>query len=60
MPGKYISSATGLLSGATTCSQGKYCPLGSTAEVDCPTGRYTASTGMGELLNCGACPAGSA
>ena len=59
-PGKYIGTATGLLSGATDCAQGKYCPYGSTAEIDCPTGTYTASTGMGEIQNCGPCPAGSA
>ena len=52
MPGKYIDSATGLLSGATDCPVGKYCPLGSTAAVACPTGTYTASTGMGSILNC--------
>jgi len=53
MPGQYIGAATGSLSGATTCPIGKYCPLGSTAPLDCPTGTVTASTGMGELLNCG-------
>ena len=60
LPGKYIGSATGVLSGSTACPQGKYCPLGSTAPVDCPTGTFTASTGMGELMNCGSCPAVSA
>jgi hypothetical protein len=60
MPGKYISAATGLLSGATICEQGKYCPVGSTAAINCPTGTSTSSTGMGEIMNCGPCAAGTA
>ena len=60
MPGSFIGAATGLLSGATTCPAGKYCPLASTAAVNCPTGTYTTTTGMGEVLNWGSCPAGSA
>ena len=60
MPGTYIGTATGLLTGATTCPAGKYCPLASTAPVNWPTGTYTTTTGMGEILNWGAWPAGSA
>ena len=60
MPGTYIGTATGLLTGATTCPAGKYCPLASTAPVNWPTGTYTTTTGMGEVLNWGAWPAGSA
>ena len=58
--GKYIGAATGLLTGATTCPINQYCPPGSSAPINCPTGTGTASTGMGELLNCGPCPAGTA
>ena len=50
MPGKYIGTATGTVSGAAACPQGKYCPLGSSAPIDWPVGTYTASTGMGELI----------
>jgi hypothetical protein len=60
MPGKYISAATGLLSGATICEVGKYCPAGSTVAIDCPTGTSTSDPGMGEIMNCGACSAGTA
>jgi hypothetical protein len=60
MPGKYISAATGLLSGATVCEIGKYCPAGSTVAIDCPTGTSTSDQGMGEIMNCGACAAGTA
>jgi hypothetical protein len=60
MPGKYISAATGLLSGATNCEIGKYCPAGSTVAIDCPTGTSTSDVGMGEIMNCGPCAAGTA
>lgn len=40
---------------AMACSTGKYCPKGSTVEIDCPLGTYNPSIAGG---SCTACPKG--
>lgn len=43
----------------TECPAGKYCPLGSYAPVDCPTGFFRANILGMDADSCGLCPAGT-
>lgn len=55
----FFCNAVGL---ATTtgadCSTGKFCPIGTSAEVNCPSGYYRNSVGAGTAADCTQCPVG--
>ena len=40
------------------CPIGHYCPEGTASPVPCPVGTYQPNTGMGQQLDCLACPGG--
>lgn len=37
---------------AAECSSGKYCPLATSIEVNCPSGTYSATLGMSDSSEC--------
>ncbi|CBY42201.1 unnamed protein product, partial [Oikopleura dioica] len=58
-PGTY-SSATGLTGDiGTKCSEGNFCPPGSTKETPCPVGTYSNSTSLHYQHNCKTCEPGT-
>eukprot|EP01022_Parablepharisma_sp_SALTPOND_P009167 TRINITY_DN1381_c0_g1_i1.p1 TRINITY_DN1381_c0_g1~~TRINITY_DN1381_c0_g1_i1.p1 ORF type:complete len:3672 (+),score=433.12 TRINITY_DN1381_c0_g1_i1:8055-19070(+) len=59
-PGKVCTTPGAAAESATSCSANHFCPEGSSTEMNCPAGTYTAAQGGKNEDSCSPCPPGSA